>query len=84
MRFCVCLHPVQSVLTAAVESGYSTALFRKDKASLAAKWQQLAAFEPFTLQDDGTILDSQGQQVNRAWLQLCYVLRSLQLGELHL
>jgi hypothetical protein len=56
---------MQAVLTAAVESGYGTLLSTPATASLAEKWQELAAFEALLLQPDGTIVDADAKQVRR-------------------
>jgi hypothetical protein len=56
---------LQAVLTAAVEAGCSRALFTDATLHLAKSWQQLAAFEPLTLQQDGSILGQQDTKVGQ-------------------
>eukprot|EP00878_Enallax_costatus_P032812 GHUV01036105.1.p1 GENE.GHUV01036105.1~~GHUV01036105.1.p1 ORF type:complete len:487 (+),score=137.32 GHUV01036105.1:487-1947(+) len=56
---------MQAVLTAAVESGCSKALFSKDTKPLADKWQQLASFEALFIDEVGTIQDAKGSKVGQ-------------------
>lgn len=58
------MHATQAVLTAAVESGYSQALFTKETQQLAEEWAKLASFEPLLLLPDGVIQDSNKRQVS--------------------
>lgn len=60
----LCVRSLQAALTAAIESGFSTALFSKDTLPLANKWQQLASFEAISIQEDGTIQDATGSKVS--------------------
>eukprot|EP00879_Flechtneria_rotunda_P030630 GHRR01033291.1.p1 GENE.GHRR01033291.1~~GHRR01033291.1.p1 ORF type:complete len:315 (+),score=113.06 GHRR01033291.1:588-1532(+) len=55
----------QAVLTSAVESGYTYALFQPGSENLIQQWQQLAAFTPLTLQSNGAILDSGNKKVGQ-------------------
>eukprot|EP00775_Hariotina_reticulata_P002936 gene2936-3222_t len=53
----------QAVLTAAVESGYSHALFTQETQQLAEQWAKLATFESLLVLPDGVIQESTKRQV---------------------
>jgi hypothetical protein len=54
---------VQSVLTAAVEAGHSTALLPPASADLADVWLKVVRFNPIYQDCDGSLLDAEGEKV---------------------